>query len=60
MIIYCVILLLLAYILPGYGKTVEYDLFIENNSVNFTRKDVKAMIINGGIPGPTSMMLLST
>jgi len=52
-IICCVILLLLAYILPVYGKTVEYDLFIENNPVNFTGKEVNAMTINGSIPGPT-------
>jgi len=32
---------------------VEYDLFIEYNSVNFTGKEVKAMTINSSIPGPT-------
>ncbi len=30
----------------------EYDLTIEYETVNFTGKDVKAMTINGGIPGP--------
>ncbi|RDK87367.1 multicopper oxidase domain-containing protein [Marinirhabdus gelatinilytica] len=29
-----------------------YDLTIEYKTVNFTGKDVKAMTINGGIPGP--------
>ncbi len=37
----------------AYGKTIEYDLFIEYNPVNFTGKDVKAMTINGSVPGPT-------
>ncbi|MDE3741070.1 multicopper oxidase domain-containing protein [Maribacter polysaccharolyticus] len=30
----------------------EYDLTIDYETVNFTGKDVKAMTINGGIPGP--------
>ncbi|RJQ17701.1 MAG: copper oxidase [Nitrospiraceae bacterium] len=46
-------LLLLACNLPAYGGTAEYDLFIEKNIVNFTGKEVKAMTINGSIPGPT-------
>ena len=31
----------------------EYDLVIDEETVNFTGKDVKAMTINGQIPGPT-------
>ena len=30
----------------------EYNLTIDYETVNFTGKDVKAMTINGGIPGP--------
>ncbi len=35
------------------GKMVEYDLTIAYKVVNFTGRPVKAMTINGGIPGPT-------
>jgi len=35
------------------AKDVYYDLTIDYQTVNFTGKDVKAMTINGGIPGPT-------
>ena len=41
---------------PAYGETVEYDLFIEYKTVNFTGKEVEAMTINGTIPGPTLYM----
>src|SRR5699024_11716930 len=30
----------------------EYNLTIDYETVNFTGKDVKAMTVNGGIPGP--------
>ena len=32
---------------------VEYDLVIETQEVNFTGRPVKALTINGRIPGPT-------
>ena len=35
------------------GKRVEYDLTIDEQTVNITGKPKKAMTINGGIPGPT-------
>jgi FtsP/CotA-like multicopper oxidase with cupredoxin domain len=35
------------------AETREYDLVIGYTAVNFTGKDVQAMTINGGIPGPT-------
>jgi FtsP/CotA-like multicopper oxidase with cupredoxin domain len=35
------------------AKDVYYDLIIDYQTVNFTGKDVEAMTINGGIPGPT-------
>ncbi|MBI5074517.1 MAG: multicopper oxidase domain-containing protein [Nitrospirae bacterium] len=38
---------------PACGKTVEYDLFIEYKTVNFTGKEVMAISINKSIPGPT-------
>ncbi|MBI5205133.1 MAG: multicopper oxidase domain-containing protein [Nitrospirae bacterium] len=40
-------------ITPAFGKTVEYDLFIEYKTLNFTGKEVKAISINKSIPGPT-------
>jgi len=38
---------------PTEAATVEYRLEIAHNIVNFTGKNVQAMTINGGIPGPT-------
>ena len=38
---------------PVYSETVEYDLVIQNNILNFSGKDVVAMSVNGGVPGPT-------
>ncbi len=35
------------------GKRVEYDLNIDEQTVNITGKPKRAMTINGGIPGPT-------
>lgn len=35
------------------GKRVEYDLTIDEQTVNVTGKPKQAMTINGGIPGPT-------
>lgn len=35
------------------GKRVSYDLYITDTVVNYTGKPVKAMAINGHIPGPT-------
>lgn len=40
-------------ITPAFGKTVEYDLFIEYKTLNFTGKEAKAISINKSIPGPT-------
>ena len=34
-------------------KRREYDLYIDNTTVNYTGKSVEAMSINGQIPGPT-------
>ncbi len=36
--------------------TVEYDLVVDYKTVNFTGKDVRAMTINGQLPGPTLEM----
>ena len=36
-----------------FSKELHYDLTIDYQNVNFTGKSVKAMTINGGIPGPT-------
>jgi FtsP/CotA-like multicopper oxidase with cupredoxin domain len=38
------------------AKTVSYDLTIAYEHVNFTGKEVRAMTINGTIPGPTLYM----
>lgn len=35
------------------GSVVEYNLTIAEKDVNFTGRPVRAMTINGGIPGPT-------
>jgi CopA family copper-resistance protein len=35
------------------GKTVEYDLYINDTMVNFTGKHRHAMAVNGQIPAPT-------
>lgn len=35
------------------GKRVEYDLTIDEQTINITGKPKQAMTINGGIPGPT-------
>lgn len=37
----------------GLAATVEYDLVIAEQEINITGKTVRAMTINGGIPGPT-------
>nr|WP_307776419.1 multicopper oxidase domain-containing protein [uncultured Cetobacterium sp.] len=37
----------------SFGKVVEYNIDIDYKNVNFTGKDVKAMTLNGKIPGPT-------
>jgi FtsP/CotA-like multicopper oxidase with cupredoxin domain len=57
-ILYRILLFLLIYSYSSlaYGETVEYDLFIEYKTVNFTGKEVEAMTINGTIPGPTLYM----
>ena len=34
-------------------KTVRYDLYISDTTVNYTGKKVKALAINGQIPAPT-------
>lgn len=36
-----------------FAKTVEYEIDISYSEVNFTGKPVKAMALNGEIPGPT-------
>jgi FtsP/CotA-like multicopper oxidase with cupredoxin domain len=36
-----------------FSETVEYNLVIQNNILNFSGEDVVAMTINGGVPGPT-------
>lgn len=53
-------ILILVVILVGSGfstlslaKTVEYQLTIAEQQVNYTGKSAPAMTINGGIPGPT-------
>jgi len=38
---------------PLYSETVEYNLEIRNNILNFTGKEVDAMTVNGTVPGPT-------
>ncbi len=46
----------IALCLPGAelsAAIVEYDLTIDRQEVNFTGKHVKAMTINGRLPGPT-------
>jgi FtsP/CotA-like multicopper oxidase with cupredoxin domain len=35
------------------AETREYDLIVDYTTVNLTGRDVRAMTINGGIPGPT-------
>ncbi len=46
--------ILLALLLPGngFGKTIEYDLTIEQLPVTILNKTNDGMTINGGIPGP--------
>ena len=46
-------LLLVLWAPSSQAKTVEYDLDITYETVNFTGKDVQAMTLNGTIPGPT-------
>jgi len=36
-----------------YSETIEYNLVIQNNILNFSGKDVVAMSVNGSVPGPT-------
>jgi len=38
---------------PVYSQTVEYNLVIQYNILNFSGEDVVAMSINGSVPGPT-------
>ena len=43
---------------PGaalWAATVEYDLTVARQEINFTGHPVKAMTINGQLPGPTRM-----
>lgn len=52
------IVLIITLLIFGVGSSVmagdvEYSLTIEKSDVNFTGKDISAMTINGGIPGPT-------
>ena len=46
-------MLMLFFHFPARAATVEYDLIIGHQEVNFTGKPVQGMVINGGIPGPT-------
>lgn len=48
-------LLFLVLLLPAAGRavTVEYDLTVSYLTVNYSGKDVRAMAVNGSIPGPT-------
>ena len=46
-------LLFLLLATPGVAKEIEYHLVISHQTVNITGEDVQAMVINGGIPGPT-------
>ena len=41
---------------PVQAATVEYDLYLDYQEVNFTGRPVKAMTVNGNIPGPTLEM----
>lgn len=45
--------LLVPSLLAEESNVTEYHLTISEENVNFTGKDVKAMTINSGIPGPT-------
>lgn len=48
------ILILILFCVPSFGKTVHYELTIENKKVNITGKEVDfALTVNGGIPAPT-------
>lgn len=38
---------------PSFASIVEYELTIDYKTVNITGKNVKAMALNGSIPGPT-------
>jgi len=46
------VLLGLAACTPLFAATVEYDLTIARQEVNFTGRPAAAMTINGAIPGP--------
>lgn len=48
-----IIALTLIYESANAQKTVRYDLYIGDTVVNYTGKKVKAIAINGQIPGPT-------
>jgi len=50
------ILIILIQAVNAAAANREYDLVIEFKDVNFTGKAVKAMTINGNIPGPTLFM----
>ncbi|MBU0480295.1 MAG: multicopper oxidase domain-containing protein [Proteobacteria bacterium] len=47
------VLLAVAAALPGNAATVEYDLAIVEQEINFTGHPEMGMTLNGGIPGPT-------
>jgi FtsP/CotA-like multicopper oxidase with cupredoxin domain len=47
------VFLLLLPVGQAWSETREYGLVIDYTTVNFTGRDVQAMTINGGIPGPT-------
>jgi CopA family copper-resistance protein len=54
-IIWCIVLFSFFTLLPtrAAARVVEYELVIAENEVNYTGRPVKAMTVNGGIPGPT-------
>ena len=47
------LLIFLALSLTLFARVVEYEIDVDYTQVNFTGKPVKAMTLNGGIPGPT-------
>ncbi len=51
--IFCLVFVAISAPLPVWGETVEYDLTVAQQEVDFTGKPASAMTINGDIPGPT-------
>ncbi|HXP50969.1 MAG TPA: multicopper oxidase domain-containing protein, partial [Bacteroidia bacterium] len=49
----CFLVFILLYGSVHAQKVVRYDLYISDTVVNYTSKSVKAIAINGQIPGPT-------